>query len=403
MQARAWNGQTRGIAAGIPLVLAVLLATAALRAAPERRVTVELFGQAGCEACDTVRWEVLPAVHQTWGGRVIVIDRDIFETTNFLALSAYQDRFGVVERRRDDPVSVVVDGSRYLGGVDEIRRELMGVVQARLAEGASAEAAASPAASEAAAGAATSRMRRRFAAFSTAGVALAGLLDGVNPCAFATVVFLASLLAMARVRGGGVLLMGSGFLLGTFATYFALGWGLFHGLKALTAWHGAARALDLAVAAALAVLAALSFRDAWRFARTGRAETVLLRLPDSVRRRTHDLLRRRITPTGLFGGGWVAGVLATLLGSVCTGQVYVPTLMAVARDPQLRPHALRLLVVFDLAFLVPVIVVMAAAWRGTTSLALAGWSRRNAVWGKVLMGLFFLALGALILATRRAA
>jgi cytochrome c biogenesis protein CcdA len=58
-----------------------------------------------------------------------------------------------------------------------------------------------------------------------------------------------------------------------------------------------------------------------------------------------------------------------------------------------------LLAVYNLAFLVPVLLVMIAAWRGTTSLTLAEWSRRNAVWGKVLLGLFFLALGIVLLVT----
>jgi hypothetical protein len=357
-----------------------------------RPVTVELFGAAGCEACATVRRELLPAARELLGGRGIIIERDVYETTNFVVLAAYQERLGVLKAGRHDPVSVVVDGCRYLGGLEEIRRSLPRVLRERLA------AADAPPPPEVAAGADTVAARR-LAAFSVAGVALAGLLDGLNPCAFATVIFLASLLAIVRVRGAGVLLMGGGFLAGSFATYFLLGLGLFHGLKALAAWHPAAQALDLAMAALLAVLAALSFRDAWRFAHTGRAADVTLRLPDVLRNRVHRLLRSRITPGGLAGGGLAAGVLVTLLESVCTGQVYGPTLMAVARDPALRPHAMRLLAIYNLAFLVPVAVVMIAAWRGTTSLALAGWSRRNAVWGKVLMGAFFLALGVLLLAT----
>jgi hypothetical protein len=359
-----------------------------------RPVTVELFGAAGCEACDTVRREVFPAARALLGTRGVFIERDVFETTNFVVLAAYQDRFGVLQARRHDPVSVVVDGRRYLGGVEEIRRDLPGVLRERLAATDAPLLAAMPAA-EAGAGTAA----RRLAAFSVAGVALAGLLDGVNPCAFATVVFLASLLAVARVRGGGVLLMGGGFLVGTFATYFLLGLGLFHGLKALSAWHWAARALDLAMAAMLAVLAVLSFRDAWRFRRSGRPDDVTIRMPDAVRNRVHSLIRSRITVGGLAGSGLVAGVLVTLLESVCTGQVYGPTLLAVARDPHLRPHALGLLAVYNLAFLVPVLVVMVAAWRGTSSMALAGWSRRNVVWGKILLGTFFLALGVLILLT----
>ena len=55
-----------------------------------RPVTVELFGEAGCEACATVRREVLPAARELLGGRGIIIERDVYETTNFVVLAAYQ-------------------------------------------------------------------------------------------------------------------------------------------------------------------------------------------------------------------------------------------------------------------------------------------------------------------------
>ena len=58
---------------------------------------------------------------------------------------------------------------------------------------------------------------------------------------------------------------------------------------------------------------------------------------------------------------------------------------------------LRLLMLYNLAFLGPVILVMVAAWCGTTSFALANWSRRNVIWGKILLGVFFLTLAVLIL------
>jgi hypothetical protein len=110
------------------------------------------------------------------------------------------------------------------------------------------------------------------------------------------------------------------------------------------------------------------------------------------------MLRDRMTSTHLLLGGLVAGTLATLVGSVCTGQLYVPTLMVVAHNPLLRLHALRLLAIYNLAFLVPVIVVMIAAWLGTSGLVLADWSRRNVVWGKIALGFFFAILAVLIVA-----
>lgn len=367
-------------------------APTANRSVDAHPVVVELFGEAGCESCATVRREILPDARALLGNRGVIIERDVFETTNFVLLASYQERFGVLQGKRNHPVSIVVDGCRYLGGVEEIRRELPGVLQERLT---SVEHVTPPSAADAVK--TEDVMARRLVAFSTATILLAGLVDGVNPCAFATVIFLASLLAVARVQGRGVLLMGGGFLLGTYVTYFLLGLGLFHGLKALGTWPVLMRVLNVAMALTLCVLAVISFRDAWRFRRTGQSSDVMLKMPDALRKRVHRMLRDRMSSTHLFFSGILAGTLATLVGSVCTGQLYVPTLMVLAHNPQLRAHAMRLLMLYNLAFLGPVILVMVAAWCGTTSFALANWSRRNVIWGKILLGVFFLTLAVLIL------
>ena len=356
-----------------------------------RRVCIELFASLACDACHTVKSEVLPQVQAAYPGRVQVLECDIGETSNYVVLASYQDRFRVSD---NEPVSLVVDGVRYLAGVASIRRELAGVVAERLKASDAAVAVQAVHSPEDRA-----VVSRRFATFSVLGVALAGLVDGLNPCAFATVIFFASLLTVARVRGAHVFLLGGGFILATFVTYFLLGLGLFHGLKALDAWRWARRAIDLGMVVVLVVLAAISFRDAWRYARTGNAAGVTLRMPKKLQTRVHALLRRRITPTSLVSSGLAAGALVTLIESVCTGQIYLPTMAAVARDPQLHGRALSLLTVYNLAFCVPVTVVMFAAWGGTSSLAMADWSRRNVVWGKIGLGMLFLGLAVLVLMT----
>ncbi|MGF1655598.1 MAG: hypothetical protein ACFCU3_01325 [Verrucomicrobiales bacterium] len=54
-------------------------------------------------------------------------------------------------------------------------------------------------------------------------VVAAGLLDGLNPCAFATIIFLLSYLQVARKSGREILQIGVAYILGVFCTYFALG------------------------------------------------------------------------------------------------------------------------------------------------------------------------------------
>ncbi len=52
---------------------------------------------------------------------------------------------------------------------------------------------------------------------------VAGLVDGINPCVFATLVFFMSVLAVSGIRGRKLLLFGSVYCLACFLTYLLLG------------------------------------------------------------------------------------------------------------------------------------------------------------------------------------
>ena len=120
-------------------------------------------------------------------------------------------------------------------------------------------------------------------------------------------------------------------------------------------------------------------------------------MPGVLKRRLHGFMRARLLPAHLVASGFAIGAMVTLLESVCTGQVYLPALMVMAREPQHRFHGLGLLALYNLMFVVPVAIVMAAAWRGTGSAVLVRWSQRNVVWGKSLMAAFFIGLAVLVL------
>ena len=62
-------------------------------------------------------------------------------------------------------------------------------------------------------------------------VFLAGLLDGVNPCAFSAMVFLISALALAGRSKRTMLAIGLSYACGVFITYSLIGAGLLGGLR----------------------------------------------------------------------------------------------------------------------------------------------------------------------------
>ena len=95
-------------------------------------------------------------------------------------------------------------------------------------------------------------------------------------------------------------------------------------------------------------------------------------------------------------GGFGIGLAVTVLESVCTGQVYVPTLALVLRSGSSFPLAAGYLALYNFMFILPLLIILGLTWQGLKTETLLAWSRRNVVFSKCLLGLFFLGLAALL-------
>jgi len=355
-------------------------------------VTVEFFYAAGCDDCQEIKTRILPVLKEQFGELVSVKQCDIREPSVYLRLATLQKKLGV---RTSENVSIYLDSEVHLGGIEAIRKNLITGVDSILAgKGDYTPAASNPLITESATPptAAWGILSERLRSYGIWTIAVFGLFDGLNPCAFSTIVFFITLLATARVSGKRLLLVGFGYCLATFVTYLLLGFGALQVVLRLSVYEVFSNGLKWLMVAVLGVFAALSFRDAWVYSRTGSAKSVLLQLPDRIKLRIHGIMRTRLSVGGLLVGSLTIGFLVTLLESVCTGQVYGPTLVFMTRHPELRLKAWALLVLYNLMFIVPLVVVILASFFGARSPRLLDWSRRNVILIKTLLGCLFLAL-----------
>jgi len=355
-------------------------------------VVVDYFYEPGCADCYRVRDNVMPELRERFEGFHELRKWDLGIKSSVVRLIAYQERLGVV---KGESVSMYVDYQHVLNGYAAIERGLFRcldeAVAARMEPGwEPPEPIPMPELSaEVAAG-------ERMKAFALGAVLLGGLADGVNPCAISTLVFFMSLLATAKVRGRRLLLMGISFCAATFATYMAIGFGLLRFLHLFEGFKALRTAVEILMVAALAVLAFLSFRDALRYRASHDAHDVTLQLPKRVKLWTHAVMRRGLRSHHLILAGLAIGSAVTALESVCTGQVYVPTLMVVVKGG-FSAKAWGYLLAYNLMFVVPLVVVFAAVYLGLRTEELLKWSRREVVWAKVALGALFLAMAGAIL------
>ena len=355
---------------------------------PGPPIRIEFFYEPGCDDCDQVRTQVLPDLTRWFGGRLLILDRDLGELTNYARLVQLQQS---APTQLNAHVFMAVEGGPLLQGYDEISGGLTNAIVSRLI---------SPPPSPPGGGGVEPSSRlleKRFAGFRWTGVALAGLVDGLNPCAFSTLVFFMSLLSVARVRGRMLLAVGVLFCLASFLTYFALGLGLLRVLHLMAGFQWVRTVFEWAMVGLLLVLSALSFRDARRFAVRQDPGSVVLQMPETFRRLTHRWLKRGMTARHLLAASFGLGVGVTALESVCTGQLYVPTLVFMLKSGPMWSTGLPLLILYDFCFVLPLVAVFGLTWAGLRFAQLMKWSIRNVVISKILLGLLFLVLAGLML------
>jgi len=236
----------------------------------------------------------------------------------------------------------------------------------------------------------------RFRSFGPLTVAAAGLIDGLNPCAFATIVFFVSYLAFLGRSRKNMLLVGGAFTAGVFATYLLVGLGVLRFAQALAGLQGVKLVVYGAMAVACLALAALSVRDAWQ-AHHGRPEAMQLRLPRSLQQRVHRTIREHSSRPAYVAVAALTGLVVSLIELACTGQVYLPTILFVLGVPELKLHAVSYLVLYNLVFVLPLVVVFVVAAYGISSARLAGLVQKHTSTVKLLTAAIFGLLGLWLL------
>ncbi len=325
------------------------------------------FYQPGCDICARAEHDLQYVVD-----RYPQVKVRRFNAKEETALSQYLcARAGVPEDKYLTAPMVFV-GSGYVGADEMGGRALEALVQPYVETGAAEPWAGFDAQKAAAEG----QIVERFRSLSLLTVVGAGLLDGVNPCAFATMIFLVSYLAVRKRKGRELLATGAAFTLGVFLTYLGVGLGFLRFLASLPGLATVGRWLNGITMLLCLGLAVGSFVD-YRKAREGRLEDMSLKLPERMRGWSRRLIREGSAATSFVLASFLLGMVVSLIELACTGQVYLPTIVFVLGVPGWRTMATLALVTYNVMFIVPLVVVFLVVYFGTTSQQLLRWMTRR--------------------------
>ena len=225
----------------------------------------------------------------------------------------------------------------------------------------------------------------------------AGLLDGINPCAFTTLIFLLSALAAAGKSRRDILIIGCVFTSTVYLTYYLLGAGFFGALQAISSFWRIGQALRWLLTTALVLLSVLSLVDYHRI-RRGRSSEILLQLPGSMKRRIHRSVRTFSRSSALVGSSLIMGFLIAVFELGCTGQIYFPTLTYMIRRGG-GANGWGLLALYNAAFILPLALIFFLTYKGLSSEKLVRMFQNHLGSVKLITALLFLVLGFLTIIT----
>jgi len=238
----------------------------------------------------------------------------------------------------------------------------------------------------------------RFKSLGLLTILSAGFIDGLNPCAFATLIFFISYLTFVGRKRKEILYVGLGFSGAVFGTYLLIGFGILSFIQHLSFLPVFSRIVYLITIGIALVLGIYSLYDYIQLKR-GRPSEMKLQLPDFLKKRIHKTIREGSQSPRYFIAAVTAGFIVSLLEFTCTGQVYLPTILFVTNIPSLRTSALSYLLLYNMMFIVPLLIIFGIVYWGVTSEQLSFFLKKRATTIKLITSLLFFALAGILVAS----
>jgi thiol-disulfide isomerase/thioredoxin len=245
----------------------------------------------------------------------------------------------------------------------------------------------------------------RFKSFGVFAILLAGLVEGLNPCALATLVFFISYLTMIGRKRKEILMVGIGFSASSFISHLLLGFGILSFIQHFSFFPLFTRIVYIITFALSLFLGIFSLYDYIQLKR-GRPSKMMLQVPNFLKKRIHRIIRTRNNEseedrpgqtTRFFLAALFIGFIVTLLQSTCTSQVYLPTLLFVTNIPSLKGSATSYLILYNLVYILPLCAIFGIAYWGVTSEQLGFFLQKRATTIKLFTSFFFFFLAGILI------
>lgn len=224
-----------------------------------------------------------------------------------------------------------------------------------------------------------------------------GLANGLSPCGISILLLLLSLLL---AKNADILKLGLTFIAARTLTFLLLGTVLYAAFEQISAiLKPVGRILQIVIAVLAIGFAILNFMD-YFMAKKNQYGKIRFQLPPKLRAFQRDYLENTLNCGGkyLTGTVFIAGIVLSVGEFLCTGQLYLASILYMMQRQSAWNWAVLLeFVVYLLAMAAPLLLLTVLAKRGAQVLRLSEMTRGKLPWIKLLYGVLFLLFAVLLL------
>ncbi len=223
-----------------------------------------------------------------------------------------------------------------------------------------------------------------------------GLVDGVNPCAMAMLLLFIGLLLGTQASRSTLISVSIAYILGLFTAYFALGAFLMHVLDSIKPYVDNLSLYISIFAIAFSIFFFLfNFYD-FIVSRKNEYGKIKNQLPKGIQKFNKKIIKlftSQIENKSVFKVYmicFVLGVTISLTEFLCTGQVYLPILLAIKQTSGFSGLWLIKLFLYNVMFVLPLIILSIMAIKARSAMETSNVVREKMHWIKLATSILFL-------------
>lgn len=240
------------------------------------------------------------------------------------------------------------------------------------------------------------KIKEYFQQFGVFVIFVAGLIDGINPCAFAVLIFFITFLLSQNRKKEDILITGISFTLGVFIAYLLSGVGLFRIIQKYSIIGLFSKILYAFTALLVLLFSLYSYFDYLKI-KKGEGKDITLQLPGIFKKSAKNIIKKQPKSSFIFLTAFLIAFPISVIEFLCTGQTYLPTIVYIIGIPELTKRAILYLIIYNLMFVLPLVIIFIGVYFGVTNRNLGEFMRKNVGKIKLITSIIFFILGLFLL------